>query len=79
MSPTVLIYKQYRFFFFSREEQRKHVHVQTDQGEAKFWLEPDIEIAMNYGLTDQNIHEIHKIIRHHYAHITQYWNEHFSR
>ena len=26
MSPTVFRYKGYRFFFFSREEVRMHVH-----------------------------------------------------
>ena len=40
MSPTVLRYKHYRFFFFSREETRKHVHVVSPEGEAKFWWEP---------------------------------------
>ncbi|MGD9164083.1 MAG: DUF4160 domain-containing protein [Chromatiales bacterium] len=47
MSPTVFKEKGYRFFFFSREEERPHVHVISADGEAKFWLEPDIEIAKN--------------------------------
>ncbi|NJN37011.1 MAG: DUF4160 domain-containing protein [Nitrospiraceae bacterium] len=29
----------FRFYFFSREEARMHVHVYCDRGEAKFWLE----------------------------------------
>ena len=28
--------------------QRKHIHVISSDGEAKFWLEPDIELAKNY-------------------------------
>jgi len=40
MSPTVFKWKGYRFFFFSREETRPHVHVYCSDGEAKFWLEP---------------------------------------
>jgi hypothetical protein len=36
MSPTVFRWKGYRFFFFSREEERKHVHVTCADGEAKF-------------------------------------------
>jgi len=35
----------YRFYFFSREEARPHVHVQHATGEAKLWLEPIIEVA----------------------------------
>lgn len=27
-----------------------HVHVHSADGEAKFWLEPRIELARNYGL-----------------------------
>ena len=51
MSPTVLRKAGYRFFFFSREETRIHVHVHTANGEAKFWLEPEIELARNHRLT----------------------------
>ncbi|TDT41793.1 uncharacterized protein DUF4160 [Halospina denitrificans] len=49
MSPTVFREKGYRFFFFSWEESRKHVHVISGGGEAKFWIEPDIELANNHG------------------------------
>ncbi|MBW2186575.1 MAG: DUF4160 domain-containing protein [Deltaproteobacteria bacterium] len=38
MSPTVFKESGYRFFFFSREEARMHVHVHCEGGEAKFWL-----------------------------------------
>ena len=34
-----------RFFFFSREEERLHIHVQSANGEAKYWLDPGIELA----------------------------------
>jgi hypothetical protein len=27
-----------------------HVHVQSANGEAKFWLEPDVELDQNHGL-----------------------------
>jgi hypothetical protein len=52
MSPTVLRVRGYRFYFFSREEARPHVHVQHVTGEAKIWLDPRIELAHNYGLTE---------------------------
>ena len=51
MSPTVFRYKSYRFHFFSREEERMHVHVTSNNGEAKFWLEPEIALAVNHGLS----------------------------
>jgi hypothetical protein len=48
MSPTVFREKGYRFFFFSREESRMHVHVVSGDGEAKFWLEPELQLANTY-------------------------------
>ncbi len=48
MSPTVFKEAGFRFFFFSREEPRMHVHIVSEDGEAKFWLEPEIELARNY-------------------------------
>ena len=50
MAPTIWKEKGYRFFFFSREEPRAHVHVASPDGEAKFWLDPEIELARNVGL-----------------------------
>ena len=34
MSPTVFRDRGYRFFFFSREESRMHVHIAAKDGEA---------------------------------------------
>ncbi len=49
MSPTVFREGGIRVFFFSREEIRMHVHVQSAEAEAKFWMEPQIELEANYG------------------------------
>lgn len=48
MSPTVLRAEGFRFYFFSREETRMHIHVHHEEGEAKFWLEPEVALANNY-------------------------------
>jgi hypothetical protein len=32
-----------------------HVHVQSAAGEAKFWLEPEIELAQNFGLNTRQL------------------------
>ena len=48
MSPTVFRDGPFRFFFFSREEARLHIHVESPEGEAKFWIEPKIELARNH-------------------------------
>ena len=63
MSPTVFREKGYRFFFFSREESRMHVHVYCGDGEAKYWLEPRIELTNNYGLPQIQLNEIEPITK----------------
>jgi hypothetical protein len=30
-----------------------HIHVYSGHGEAKCWMEPEIELAQNYGLTER--------------------------
>ena len=78
MSPTVLKIKKYRFFFFSREEKRMHIHVTSPDGEAKFWLEPVVALAEHYGLLSKEIKEIQKIIEEHYNEIKKAWKTHFK-
>ena len=78
MSPTVFRKSGYRFFFFSREEARKHVHVISSEGEAKFWLEPEIELARNHRFTRQQLKEIEKLIEEHYYELVEAWEEHFG-
>ncbi len=58
MSPTVFREDGYRFFFFSREEDRMHVYVVSGNGEAKFWLKPEIELAKNYNHSRKQLKEI---------------------
>ena len=78
MSPTVFREKGYRFFFFSREESRMHVHVISGDGEAKFWLEPSTGLAKNYRLSASQLREVEKIIERHYDELRNAWQEHFG-
>ena len=77
MSPTVFREKGYRFFFFSREEPRMHVHVHCGNGEAKFWLRPRVELVKNYGLSRAQLGEIEQIIEAHYDELQAAWENHF--
>ena len=78
MSPTVFREKGYRFYFFSLEEERMRVHVAGSDGDAKFWLEPDIELAMQRGLAKHRLNEIKKIIEDHRDELTDAWREHLG-
>ncbi|MEQ9091231.1 MAG: DUF4160 domain-containing protein [Balneola sp.] len=79
MSPTVFRYKGYRFFFFSREEERIHIHVIHVEGEAKIWIEPKIELNKSIGLNSKQIKEILEQVELHQEEIIQTWNDHFRK
>ena len=78
MSPTVCRDSGYRFFFFSREENRMHVHILSGDGEAKFWLEPEIELAKNYNYSRKSLKEIESLVEVHYHELISAWEKHFS-
>ncbi|QWF71359.1 DUF4160 domain-containing protein [Methylomonas paludis] len=78
MSPTVFRESGFRFYFFSREEPRMHVHVQTQNGEAKFWIEPKIELDQYIELSQHEINEALRLIQEHENEVRNAWLKHFS-
>ncbi|MFC1466597.1 MAG: DUF4160 domain-containing protein [Candidatus Brachytrichaceae bacterium NZ_4S206] len=77
--PTILRVKGYRFFFNSREETRRHVHVSTADGTAKFWLEPLIALAYYYNLSSKELAEAEEIIREYADDFRAAWDKHFGQ
>ena len=78
VSPTVFRAKGLRFFFFSREEERIHVHVVGVKGEAKIWIEPEIEVARSLGFGTPTLKSALKLIRERENEIRAAWNKHFG-
>ena len=78
VSPTVFRRGGFRFYFFSREELRIHVHVQHAEGEAKFWLEPEIELAQSLGLSARRAKAALSLVRRHQQEIRDAWQTHFG-
>ena len=68
---------EFRFYFFSREEPRPHVHVQHPDGEAKFWIEPTVELAGNYGLKPRLANKAQRLVEEHVDEIRTAWTRHF--
>ncbi len=78
MTPTVFSKQGYRFFFFSREEERKHVHVVSAEGEAKLWLEPQVEVAKVYRYNQQQLRAIKSLVEEHRDELIAAWRQHFG-
>jgi hypothetical protein len=55
-----------------------HVHIHSQGGEAKFWLEPEIELAKNHKLTRIQLKQIENIIEEHHDEFTNAWRRYFS-
>ena len=54
-----------------------HVHVISPDGEAKFWLEPKIELALSQGLGSPELNELNKIVEERQNEIRDSWQRHF--
>lgn len=55
-----------------------HVHVYCANGQAKFWLEPSIELAENYGLRSGEVRTAQELIEEHSDEIRRRWQDHFG-
>jgi hypothetical protein len=78
VSPTVFREGKYRFHFFSREEERIHVHVVSPDGEAKFWIEPVIALVTYTGFSQKQLRELQKLVEAHEDEIIAAWRDHFQ-
>ena len=55
-----------------------HVHVSCADGEAKFWLEPVIALAQNYGLSDRQIRDAQALVEARIDECRNSWKTHFE-
>ena len=79
--PTVFRYRGYRFFFYSNEGnplEPLHIHVIKGEKVAKFWVEPEIAVAQNYGMNSSELTKLGEIINKHKELIREFWDEHFN-
>ena len=55
-----------------------HVHVVSGDGEAKFWLEPEVVLATNYHYSRRQLNEIETLVEVHQDELISAWQKHFS-
>jgi hypothetical protein len=77
--PTVLRSGPHRFFFFSREDQEPpHIHVETAENAAKFWLSP-IALGWAVGYNARELRQIRELVEEHASFFLEKWDEHLGR
>ena len=79
--PVVFVVSGFRFFFFSNEGDPRepvHIHVRKERNLAKFWINPDVQLADSYGFSATELNKIRKIIDNRRAEIEDAWHEHFD-
>ena len=52
------------------------LRVQHAEGEAKFWLEPSVEVEGNYGLKPRRLAEALKLVEEHANGFRRAWSKH---
>jgi len=55
-----------------------HIHIISGDGEAKFWLEPNIEVNKYVGYSGKQLREIQKLIEEREDEIIKAWRKHFG-
>ena len=76
--PTVLRIGSYRFHFYSDEgREPPHIHIETPEGECKFWLDP-IRLVRNRGVPATTIQKIERLVFLHNELLKDKYYEYFS-
>jgi hypothetical protein len=76
--PTIFRNGPYRFYFYSGDGgEPPHVHVERDDCEAKFWLDP-VLLERSGGFTRREIKTIRDIIEENRQTMLDAWNEYFN-
>lgn len=55
-----------------------HVHVISGDGEAKFWLQPDLQLAKSFRYNRHQLKEIESLIEEHHHELISAWQRYFG-
>ncbi len=76
--PNVLTKDGFRFFFYSADFREPiHIYVEYGDGEAKFWVDPNIFLASSYEMKAKDLKKARMIIENNRNLIKEKWNEYF--
>lgn len=79
--PKVLEINGYRFFFFSNEGDPRepcHIHISKSDALAKFWVEPEVELADSIGFSAKELSFLKKLVSENKDLIKEAWDGYFQ-
>jgi Domain of unknown function (DUF4160) len=77
--PTVLRIGAFRFHFYSDEgEEPAHIHIDTGDGECKFWLDP-VVLAKSTNVSPIDVRKIERLVFEHRSFLTEKYHEFHRR
>lgn len=73
--PTTFRSGPYRFYFWSQDcLEPRHTHVDRERLSAKFWLDPDVRLAVNHGFSRDELRRIERLVREHVGVLRNEWD-----
>lgn len=76
--PTILRERAYRFYFYSGDvDEPRHVHVDSGESTAKFWLGP-VAVHYNLGFSARELRAIERIVLQHQKKFMEAWDAYFG-
>ena len=79
MTPVFRRESEYIFKIYSNEEERMHIHVIYQSHDAKYWLEPKVELAKNNGIPEHKLNEIKKIVEKYADRFKEQFKQHIGK
>jgi hypothetical protein len=66
------------FFYAGDGDEPPHVHVERDDGVAKFWLAP-VRLQRAAGLRASEVRQIERLVEEQETRLLEAWNDYFDR
>ncbi len=77
--PTVLRIGAFRFHFYSDEgDEPAHIHIDTGDGECKFWLDP-VVLAKSVNVSPTDVRKIERLVFEHRNFLMEKYHEFHQR
>jgi hypothetical protein len=76
--PTCLRIGPYRLFFYSNDAtEPRHIHVERERSQAKFWLDP-VRLESNRGFSRREIGQVRRLVQERREELVRCWDDFFN-